>query len=320
MLLEIRDLSVEFASMQGSVKAIKNVSFSVDKGEIIGIVGESGSGKSVTALTILGLLEKNASVTSGSILYKGRDVRIMNKKQQQALRGKEIGMVFQEPMTALHPTMKIGDQLAEVISRHRNLPSREAYKLGIQSLSEVHIHEPELVARKYPFELSGGMRQRVVIALAMAAPPDLLIADEPTTALDVTIQFEILKLMEELSVNRGTSIMFITHDLGIVAQMCKRVMVMYAGEVVETGETAQVLQNPVHPYTRALIGALPDLADPDQLLHAIPGDSPDLRNRPAGCVYASRCAQALPLCREDHPVLEPVNPQNENHHAACWVR
>lgn len=320
MLLEIKELSVEFASMQGHVKALQNVSFAIEKGEIVGIVGESGSGKSVTALTILGLLEKNASITSGSILYKGRDVRIMKKKEQQALRGKEIGMVFQEPMTALHPTMKIGDQLAEVISRHRNLPSREAYKLGIQSLSEVHIHEPELVARKYPFELSGGMRQRVVIALAMAAPPDLLIADEPTTALDVTIQFEILKLMEELSVNRGTSIMFITHDLGVVSQMCKRVMVMYAGEVVETGETAQVLQNPVHPYTRALIGALPDLADPDQPLHAIPGESPDLRNRPAGCVYASRCAEALPLCREEHPVLEPVNLKNENHHAACWVR
>ncbi|HZG13687.1 MAG TPA: ABC transporter ATP-binding protein [Candidatus Bathyarchaeia archaeon] len=320
MLLDIKELSVEFASMQGNVKALQNISFSIEKGEIVGIVGESGSGKSVTALTILGLLEKNASITSGSILYKGRDVLGMDKKEQQALRGKEIGMVFQEPMTALHPTMKIGDQLAEVIRRHRKLSHKEAYQAGIKSLAEVHIHDPELVARKYPFELSGGMRQRVVIALAMAAPPDLLIADEPTTALDVTIQHEILKLMEELSANRGTAIMFITHDLGVVAQMCKRVIVMYAGEIVEQGETYQVLQQPVHPYTRALIGALPDLADPDEPLLAIPGESPDLRKRPAGCVFASRCAQAIPLCLDESPGLEPVEQQQVSHYAACWVR
>jgi len=320
MLLDIKQLSVEFASIKGNVKALQNISFSIDKGEIVGIVGESGSGKSVTALTILGLLEKNASITSGSILYKGRDVLVLDKKEQQALRGKEIGMVFQEPMTALHPTMKIGDQLAEVIRRHRKLSHKEAYQAGIKSLTEVHIHDPELVARKYPFELSGGMRQRVVIALAMAAPPDLLIADEPTTALDVTIQYEILKLMEELSAKRGTSIMFITHDLGVVAQMCKRVIVMYAGEIVEQGETYQVLQQPVHPYTRALIGALPDLADPDEPLLAIPGESPDLRRRPAGCVFASRCVQAIPLCLEESPGLEPVEQQKESHYAACWVR
>lgn len=320
MLLQVTDLSVEFASIQGKVKALQNISFSLDKGEIIGIVGESGSGKSVTALTILGLLEKNATIASGSILYKGKDIVKMNKKEQQALRGKEIGMVFQEPMTALHPTMRIGDQLSQVISRHHNLSKKEAYQLAIKSLAEVHIHEPELVARKYPFELSGGMRQRVVIALAMAAPPDLLIADEPTTALDVTIQYEMLKLMEELSATRGTSIMFITHDLGVVAQMCKRVIVMYAGEVVETGETQQVLQNPVHPYTRALIGALPDLADPDQPLHAIPGESPDLRTRPAGCVFAARCASAIPLCREEHPALGQADQQSDNHQVACWVR
>lgn len=324
MLLDIKGLSVEFASMQGRVKALQNISFSLAKGEILGIVGESGSGKSVTALTILGLLEKNASITSGQILYKGRDVLAMHKKERQALRGKEIGMVFQEPMTALHPTMRIGNQLAEVISRHRKLSKKEAYLHAIQSLAEVHIHDPELVARKYPFELSGGMRQRVVIALAMAAPPDLLIADEPTTALDVTIQYEILKLMEELSASRGTSIMLITHDLGVVAQLCKRVMVMYAGEVVETGTTGQVLLHPAHPYTRALIGALPDLADPAEPLLAIAGDAPDLLSRPKGCVFASRCPQALPLCREEHPDLEPIEQTTEQtktiHSAACWVR
>lgn len=320
MLLEIKDLSVEFTSMQSKVKALQNVSLSIDNGEIVGIVGESGSGKSVTALSILGLLDKNATVTSGSIAYKGQDILKLGKKRQEALRGKQIGMVFQEPMTALHPTMRIGDQLAEVIRRHRNLTKKEAYQQAVNSLAEVHIHQPELVARKYPFELSGGMRQRVVIALAMAAPPDLLIADEPTTALDVTIQHEILKLMKELSSSRGTAIMLITHDLGVVAQLCQRVIVMYAGEVVETGETEQVLQNPVHPYTRALIGALPDLADPSEALLAIPGESPDLRNRPGGCVFASRCSSAIPLCSEEHPVLESVEQQGDRHQVACWVR
>lgn len=320
MLLEIKDLSVQFTSMQSKVKALQNVSLSIDNGEIVGIVGESGSGKSVTALSILGLLDKNATVANGSITYKGQDILKLGKKEQEALRGKQIGMVFQEPMTALHPTMRIGDQLSEVIRRHRKLSKKEAYQQAVNSLAEVQIHQPELVARKYPFELSGGMRQRVVIALAMAAPPDLLIADEPTTALDVTIQHEILKLMKDLSTSRGTAIMLITHDLGVVAQLCQRVIVMYAGEVVETGETAQVLQNPVHPYTRALIGALPDLADPSEALLAIPGESPDLRNRPSGCVFAPRCSSAIPLCAEEHPVLESVDQQGESHQAACWVR
>ncbi|GED51913.1 MULTISPECIES: ABC transporter ATP-binding protein [Brevibacillus] len=324
MLLTIKDLSVEFSSMQQTVKALNHVSFSIDQGEIVGIVGESGSGKSVTALTILGLLDNNATIKNGEILYKGRNVLQLHKKEQQSLRGKQIGMIFQEPMTALHPTMRIGDQLAKVIHRHREIAYKEAYRQAVLSLAEVKINEPELVARKYPFELSGGMRQRVVIALAMSAPPDLLIADEPTTALDVTIQHEILKLMKELAEKRGTSIMLITHDLGVVAEVCQRVVVMYAGEVVETGTTDEVLAHPVHPYTRALIGALPDLASPDQPLHAIPGESPDLRNLPSGCVFAPRCDRALPLCREDHPVLEPVPGSRDastgTHQVACWVR
>lgn len=247
MLLEITDLCVEFTTMQDKVKALNYVSLSIEKGEIVGIVGESGSGKSVTALTILGLLEKNARITQGKILYNGTDVLKLKEKDQQKLRGKEIGMVFQEPMTALHPTMRIGDQLAGVIRRHRNLSKKESYAHAVQSLEEVHIHEPQIVARKYPFELSGGMRQRVVIALAMAAPPNLLICDEPTTALDVTIQHEVLKLMKELSEKRGTAIMFITHDLGVVAELCDRVAVMYGGEIVETGGTTSVLKEPQHP-------------------------------------------------------------------------
>ncbi|USG64549.1 ABC transporter ATP-binding protein [Brevibacillus ruminantium] len=327
MLLQINNLSVEFSSMLQTVKALNHVSFSIGPGEILGIVGESGSGKSVTALTILGLLEKNARIKSGEILYKGKNILQISKKEQQELRGKEIAMIFQEPMTSLHPTMRIGDQLAEVIHRHRSISYKEAYRQAVLSLDEVKINDPELVARKYPFELSGGMRQRVVIALAMSAPPDLLIADEPTTALDVTIQHEILKLMKELAEKRGTSIMLITHDLGVVTQVCQRVVVMYAGKVVETGKTEEVLHQPVHPYTRALIGALPDLATPDQPLHAIPGESPDLRNLPAGCVFAPRCERAIPLCREDQPVLEQVTETGigdaylpDVHRVACWVR
>jgi len=318
MLLEIKNLSVSFSSMQEKILALRNVSFSIQKGEIVGIVGESGSGKSVTALSILGLLEKNATIESGSIFYKGTDLITLERKALQSLRGKEIGMVFQEPMTALHPTMRIGAQLAEVIRRHRRVSWREARRLAVESLAEVHIRDPELVARKYPFELSGGMRQRVVIALAMSSPPELLIADEPTTALDVTIQHEILKLMQELAIHRGTAVMLITHDLGVVSQVCRRVVVMYAGEVVETGTTDEVLRHPRHPYTRALIGALPDLAEPGQPLMAIPGDPPDLRRRPPGCAFAPRCSRALPVCFEDHPLLELAAGESFTHYVSCW--
>lgn len=316
MLLEIKDLSVEFHGMRGTMKALERVNLSIAKGEILGVVGESGSGKSVTALSVLGLLEKNAEVTGGEILYAGKNLLALGKKELQAIRGKEIGMIFQEPMTALHPTMRVGRQLAEVMKRHRGVGGKEAMRLAVQALREVHIHEPERVADKYPFELSGGMRQRVVIALAMAAPPDLLIADESTTALDVTIQHEILKLMKELSKKRGTSILFITHDLGVVAGLCDRVAIMYAGEVVETGPTAVVLRRPEHPYTQALLRALPDLADPDEPLQAIEGSVPDLRRRPSGCSFASRCGKAEAACRESKPGLTQRGP---GHHAACWA-
>ena len=316
MLLEIKNLSVEFRGIRGTVQALKGISLSIEEGEILGIVGESGSGKSVTALAILGLLGKNAAVTGGEVLYRGRNLLTLDKKAWTTIRGKEIGMVFQEPMTALHPTMKVGRQLAEVIRRHRGVSRKEGRRLAVAALEEVHIRDPQSVAEKYPFELSGGMRQRVVIALAMSSPPSLLIADEPTTALDVTTQHEILKLMRELSEKRGTAVLFITHELGVVAELCRRVAVMYAGEVVETGPTVEVLRSPTHPYTRALLHALPDLADPHEPLKAIPGEAPDPRARPAGCLFAPRCHKRISRCQREKPSLEPVS---QNRHTACWL-
>lgn len=317
MVLEMKDLCVNFTGMRGKVQALKNVSLSIHKGEILGVVGESGSGKSVTALSILGLLGSNASISNGEISYLGQNLLNLGKKEMQNLRGKKIGMVFQEPMTALHPTMKVGSQIAEVMKRHRGVSKKEAHRLAVQALRDVHIHEPEMVAKKYPFELSGGMRQRIIIALAMSSPPDLLIADEPTTALDVTIQDEILTLIKELNEKRGTSVLLITHDLGVVSKVCDRVMVMYAGEVVEEGMTSEVLNAPSHPYTEALLHALPDLADPNEPLKAIPGEVPDLQNRPMGCAFASRCQKAMDVCSVSAPILEPVS---ETSSAACWLR
>jgi oligopeptide/dipeptide ABC transporter ATP-binding protein len=317
MLLEIKDLTVEFTGMRGRLQALRNVNLEIEQGEIVGVVGESGSGKSVTALSVLGLLEKNATITNGEILYMGKNLLQLDKKEKQAVRGKQIGMVFQEPMTALHPTMKVGAQLAEVIRRHRGVSRKEAASLAVESLRDVHIHQPELVAKKYPFELSGGMRQRVVIALAMSAPPDLLIADEPTTALDVTIQFEILKLMKELSKSRGTAILLITHDIGVVSHLCDKVAVMYAGEMIEKGRTSDVLHHPQHPYTQALLHALPDAVEPNAVLQSIPGEVLDLRNRPLGCAFFERCPIAADTCRMKAPALAFCS---QGHEVACWER
>lgn len=316
MLLEIKNLHVDFSGMRGKLEALKNMNLSLKEGEILGIVGESGSGKSITALSILGLLEENAIISKGEIIYKGRNLFKLGKKEIQELRGKEIGMVFQEPMTALQPTMKIGKQLFHVIKKHRKLSTKETKEAVIQALREVHIDQPELVARKYPFELSGGMRQRIVIALAMASPPNLLIADEPTTALDVTIQYEIIQLIKELNKKKGTSILLITHDLGVVANACDRVIVMYAGEVVESGYTQDVLFQPQHPYTKSLLGASPDSIEPDIPLQAIHGESPNLLNRPIGCAFSDRCLKAMAICKSQHPELRTLE---SSHQVSCWL-
>ena len=316
MLLDIKNLHVEFSGMRGKVEALKNMNLSLKEGEILGIVGESGSGKSITALSILGLLEENALISKGEIIYKERNLLKLGKKEIQELRGKEIGMVFQEPMTALQPTMKIGKQLFHVIKKHRKLSTKDTREAVIQALREVQIDSPELVAKKYPFELSGGMRQRIVIALAMASPPQLLIADEPTTALDVTIQYEIIQLIKELNKKRGTSILLITHDLGVVANACERVIVMYAGEVVESGVTRDVLFHPKHPYTESLLGALPDSVPPHIPLQAISGESPNLLNRPIGCAFSDRCSKVMDICKLQQPELRTLE---SNHQVACWL-
>mgnify|MGYP003367399481 FL=1 len=316
MLLQIKNLHVNFIGMHGTTEALKNINLAIAQGEIVGIVGESGSGKSITSLAILGLLETNAIIPQGEIYYNGNDLLKLSKKELQQLRGKEIGMVFQEPMTALQPTMKVGKQLYHVIKKHRNLSKHEAKNAVIQALKDVHIDQPELVANKYPFELSGGMRQRIVIALAMAAPPNLLIADEPTTALDVTIQYEIISLIKELNEKRGTSVLFISHDLGVVSNTCERIIVMYAGEVVESGKTEEVLTRPRHPYTRSLLKALPDSASPDEPLQAIDGEPPNLLQRPVGCAFSDRCNLVIDICKSEHPKLIESRP---GHHVSCWL-
>ncbi|MBX5437810.1 MAG: ABC transporter ATP-binding protein, partial [Alicyclobacillaceae bacterium] len=315
-VLEVDRLSLSFRSGKGRTKVLNEVSFTIDAGEIVGLVGESGSGKSVTALAISKLLPPETTfVESGEIRFEGRNVLNMSERDMAALRGKRIGFVFQEPMTALNPTMTVGDQLYHVIRRHHRCNKEEARRRVLRALEEVRIQHPDLVSRQYPFELSGGMRQRIVIALAMSANPTLLIADEPTTALDVTVQAEILGLIKRLAKSHGTAVLLITHDLGVVAQTCSRMVVMYAGEVVERGRVENVLGHPKHPYTKALLQAVPDIADRSRSLQSIEGELPDLRRRPPGCIFAPRCALRVDRCA-DRP---PLRSFGEHQEAACWV-
>lgn len=314
MLLRIENLEVSFSSIYGQTDVLDDVNIQIDKGEIVGIVGESGSGKSVTALSILGLLDKNAEVKHGKIIYKNKNLLDLKEKELQSLRGKEIAMVFQEPMTALNPTMKIGKQIANVIKKHRKVDRKEANRLALEALNDVQIKNADEVFHQYPFQLSGGMRQRVVIALAMSSPPELLIADEPTTALDVTIQAEILKLMKQLANEKNTSVIFISHDLGVVSNICERVYVMYGGKVVEQGMTQEVLYDPKHPYTKGLINSLPDGKPKDQPLNVLTGENFNPRKRPTGCVFYDRCPIRNEQCLEK-PTMKSFN---QHHEVACW--
>ena len=305
MLLQVEDLRTIFGSGKDTVQAVRGVSLTVGRGETLGIVGESGSGKSVTALSLLRLLMPPGRVTSGRVLLEGTDLLPLSERQMRAVRGARIAMVFQDPMTALNPTLTVGEQIAETILAHQNVTRAEARAKALDWLTRVQVTLPERRLRQYPHELSGGMRQRVMLAIAFSCRPELLLADEPTTALDVTVQAQILDLMDELKAELGTAIVLITHDLGIVAERCDHVAVMYAGEIVEYGPAPALFAAPKHPYTQSLLASLPDwrrTRSPEPL-PALPGQPPSLVHIPPGCPFAPRCPQAFDLC----PSRVPAN-------------
>ncbi len=314
-LLEIRDLRTYFMTRETTARAVDGVSFSIDPGKTLGIVGESGCGKSVTALSILRLVpDPPGKIVGGEIRFDGVDLLKLPEKEMRKIRGEKISMIFQEPMTSLNPVFTVGSQIAEVFRVHRNMSKREAFQESVRMLETVRMSEPARRAREYPHQMSGGMRQRVMIAMALACNPSLLIADEPTTALDVTVQAQILRLMKELQQEFGSAIMMITHDLGIIAEMADRVVVMYAGQIVEDAEVRQLFHNPLHPYTQGLMKSVPRL---DQIrsrqkrLNPIPGNVPDPAHHPAGCRFHPRCQYVVDRNRVEMPELEIAEPGHE---------
>lgn len=316
-ILEVKDLNISFHTFAGEVQAIRGVNFDLYKGETLAIVGESGSGKSVTSKAIMHLLPpSNSEIKKGEILFEGKDIAKLSDKQMQKIRGKDISMIFQDPMTSLNPTMKIGKQIIEPIIKHQNLSKSAAKERAIDILKLVGIPNPEIRFNQYPHQFSGGMRQRVVIAIALACNPKVLIADEPTTALDVTIQAQILELMKELQKKIETSIIFITHDLGVVANVADRVAVMYGGKIVEIGTVDEVFYNPQHPYTWGLISSMPSLDTEEEELYAIPGTPPNLLNPPKGDAFAPRNQYAMQIDLEKQPPMFKVS---ETHYAATWL-
>ena len=316
-VLEVEDLSVEFHTPSGVVHAVSHASFKLKAGETLGIVGESGSGKSVTANSIMRLLPDTARVT-GKILFKGQDILKMKTKEFNKIRGKEISMIFQDPMTSLNPLYTVGNQLEEVLKLHMGLKGEAATKRAIELLDMVSIPQPETRVTQYPHEFSGGMRQRVMIALALACDPTILIADEPTTALDVTIQAQILELMKDLQKKISTSIIMITHDLGIVSDLCDRVNVMYGSQIMESGTVDDLFYRTSHPYTRGLLRCLPESVQnlEDKRLHPIMGSPVDLMMLPAGCAFSARCDDCMKLCLNRRPEPFEVNP---GHTSRCWL-
>jgi peptide/nickel transport system ATP-binding protein len=317
-IVEVQELSLEFATYRGAVRALDRVSLTVGPGEIVGLVGESGSGKSVTAMSLVRLLPPHAArITDGKIVLLGQDVVAAPETKLEDIRGRSASMVFQEPMNALNPTIRIGRQITQVIRRHEAVSEAEAAARAEKLLSEMQVPDARRVMRNYPFELSGGMRQRVLIAMAFSCNPKVLIADEPTTALDVTVQAQVLALLRERARERGISVLFITHDLAVVAQLCDRVYVMYAGKVIEEGTTGAVLQRPLHPYSRALLRALPEFVAPKQPLASIPGTVPNLIHPPEGCRFRPRCPFAFEPCGQTPPLIE--GPGEPAHRAACWL-
>ncbi len=313
-ILDVKNLEIDFHTYAGEVEAIRNVSFHLDKGETLAIVGESGSGKSVTTKSLMGLLANNARVKGGEILFHGTDLLKKTEKEMQSVRGKDIAMIFQDPMTSLDPTMKIGMQIAEPLIKHKHLEKKKALAQALEILKLVGIKDAKKRINDYPHQFSGGQRQRIVIAIALVCYPEILIADEPTTALDVTIQAQILDLMKELQAKIETSIIFITHDLGVVAGMADRVAVMYAGQIIEYGTVDEIFYNPQHPYTWGLLNSMPTLDSTK--LEAIPGTPPDLLDPPKGDAFAARNPYAMKIDTEKQPPFFKVS---ETHYAATWL-
>ncbi len=317
-LLEVKDLKVSFQTFFGEVEAVRGISFHVNKGETVALVGESGCGKSVTASSIMQLLPMPpAFYKDGEILFNGKDIIKKSEKDMQSIRGREISMIFQDPMTSLNPTMRVGKQIVEGLVKHQKLNHKEASEKAIEMLDLVSVPQPEKRVKQYPHEFSGGMRQRVMIALAMVSSPQLLIADEPTTALDVTVQAQILDLMKGIQEKFGTSIILITHDLGVVADISDRIIVMYAGQLLEEGLVDEVFKEPRHPYTRKLLGSVPRLdMDRMEALHSISGTPPDLYIPPKGCPFFDRCDEAMVICKENMPNKES---HTDSHYSCCWL-
>ena len=316
-LLEIKDEKLSFFTPAGEVKALNGVSFSMNEGEVLGIVGESGSGKSVTAYSIMGLTAYPGKLIGGTIYFNGHQIEKMSEKEMRKIRGNEVSIIFQDPMTSLNPVYTIGNQITEVIRLHTGKSKKEAYDRAKELLELVGINEPTKRLKQYPHELSGGMRQRVMIAISLACEPKLLIADEPTTALDVTIQAQILELMQELRQKLGMSIIMITHDLGVVASMCERIAVMYAGHIVEYGTADEIFYEPKHEYTKGLINSIPKLSAQEiERLVPIEGQPVDLLNPPAGCPFAPRCANCMKICLREMP---PKTELSDTHYSHCWL-
>ena len=317
-ILEVKDLQTSFLTSSGEVKAVRGVSFFVNKGESVGIVGESGSGKSVTSLSVMQLLVGTGKIIGGSVKLNGRELVGLSPKEMRSIRGKEVAMIFQDPMTSLNPLIPVGEQVGEMLWSHDKSLSKAQREVRVIDLFRmVRIPEPETRLKSFPHEFSGGMRQRVMIAMALACKPDLLIADEPTTALDVSIQDQILKLMRSIQKDMGMSIMFITHDLGVVAELCSRVLVMYGGLIMEEANIYDVFENPLHPYTMGLIASIPDInQDKSKKLQPIIGSPPDMIHPPEGCPFAPRCPYACRICLHQLP---PVFSAGEGHKSRCWL-
>lgn len=316
-LLEITDLTTVIPTSRGTVHAVCGASFTLDRGETVALVGESGSGKSMTARSVMGLIPRPGFIQSGSIRFEGAEITGMSEDELRSLRGNRIAMVFQEPMTSLNPVLRIGEQLTEPLLLHRKMAKDEAGIQAVELLRQVGIASPEARLREYPHQLSGGMRQRVMIAMALACDPELLIADEPTTALDVTIQAQILALLDRLRREKGLALLLITHDLGIVAERADRVHVMYAGRIVESATSAELFEYPQHPYTRGLLSSLPENAVPGANLATIPGQPPDMTAIIAGCPFRDRCAEAFEPCAVTMPESLEIRP---GHKVCCWRR